>query len=159
MKSSIRKIVVAIDFGDEAEDILHMAGELGRALSAEIHLVHIYQPDPCSPYEMMLYPVLIPQETVAGHEAILRDERRQLRNQAADLREKEVVTFAYMKPLEGTIPHSILEFVSDLHGDLILIGTSRPNRLNEMIVGSVAKKVLKESVVPVLLIPRRIGKG
>ncbi len=153
--NSIHRIVVAIDFGDEAEDILQLAGELGRELSAEIHLVHIYQPDPCSAYELMLYPVLIPQETAAGHEAILQDERRQLRDQAAELRKKGAKTSAYMKPVSGDIPHSILEFVSEVHANLILIGTSRPNRLNEMIVGSVAKKVLKQSPVPVLLVPRK----
>lgn len=156
---SFQKILVAIDFADVAEDLLQIAGELGRRLSAELHLVHVYRPDPDLAYESILYPVLVPGETVAEHEALLQAERRQLRGQADKLRKHGSKTFGYMKPFRKDTAGSILEFAEEIHADMILIGTSRPGRIEEFLVGSVAKKVLKKSPIPVLLVPRNpIGK-
>ena len=152
--TSIRKIVVAIDFGDESAEILQVAAELGCGLGAEVHLVHVYDPKPLQVYDVGIYPVMMPGETVAEHEAVLKEEREQLRGQSTFLREAGVKTFAYMKPIDKSVSKSILHFASSYNGDLILLGTSRPNRIEEMLIGSVAKKVLRKSQIPVLLIPR-----
>jgi nucleotide-binding universal stress UspA family protein len=152
---ALRKIVVAIDFVDEAADILQIAGELGNGLAAEIQLIHVFDPEPVQIYNTVLYPVLMPGETSAEHEAVLQMERIQLRSQADRLRQLGVKTFAFMKPVEGTISKSILEFAEGCGADLILLGTSRPSRFEEMLIGSVAKKVLRKSRIPVLLVPRK----
>ncbi len=158
--NSINKILVAIDFADEAEDILKIAGELGSSLSAEIHLVHVYRPDPDPVYDSIIFPVLVAGETEAEHEKVLQEERSQLRGQADRLRKAGAKTFGYMKPMEKGIAKSILNFVDEIHADLIVIGTRHPNRIDEFLVGSVAKKVLKKSQTPVLLVPRSsIGIG
>lgn len=156
---SIQKILIAIDFVDVAEDIIQIAGELGRGMSAELHLVHVYRPNPDMGYDSILYPVLVPGETLAEHEALLQAERRQLRGQADKLRQAGSKTFGYMKPVEKDIAGSILDFADEIQADMVLIGTSRPGRFEEFLVGSVAKRVLKNSPIPILLIPRSsIGK-
>ena len=135
---SIQKILVAIDFVDEAEDILKIAGQLGTSLSAELHLVHVFRPDLDLAYESIMYPVLVQGETLAEHEALLQAERRQLRGQTEQLRQSGAKTFGYMKPVEKDIACSILDFAEEIHADMILIGTSRPNRVEEFFLGSVA---------------------
>lgn len=159
-KHSIRKIAVAIDFVDEADDILRVAEELGKGLSAELHLVHIYQPDPDPFSDAIIYPVLAAAETEAEHEQVLQGERRQLRAQTERLKLAGAKAFGEMKPVEKSLAESILEFADDLGVDMIIIGTRRPGRIEELLVGSVAKTVLKKSRIPVLLVPRaEIAKG
>ncbi len=151
---SIQKILVAVDFADEAEDILKIAGEMGNGLSAELHLVHVFQPDLDLTYDLMMYPVLIPGETLAEHEALLQAERTQLRGQADTLRQAGAKTFGYMKPIEKDIAGSIIDFAEEIQADMILMGTSHPGRVEEFFLGSVAKTVLKRSLIPVLIVPR-----
>lgn len=153
-KSSIRNIAVALDFDGEADEILRLSVEFGSKFEAAVHLVHVYQPDPARAYDANIYPVLIDGgETVSEHEEILRGEKRHLRRCLGELQRADIEAKAYMRSVDRSIPKSILDFATDAEADLIVIGTNRPGVLDRMIVGSVAKAVLKRSHIPVLLVP------
>lgn len=162
-KNSIRNIVVALDFDGEAPDLLQLSAELGSKLGAAVHLVHVYQPDPARVYDSSIYPSIYPvmidaEETAAEHEEFLQYEKRRLRRDLAELLHADVKAKAYMKPEKRSTAKSILEFAGEVDADLLLIGTNCSGALEEMIVGSVAKTVLKRSTVPVLLIPPHVRR-
>jgi nucleotide-binding universal stress UspA family protein len=47
----------------------------------------------------------------------------------------------------------IIGFVNDEHADLLVIGTHRPGRIERALLGSVSDAVVRQSKVPVLVIP------
>lgn len=54
--------------------------------------------------------------------------------------------------MAGYPPESILEVANEQHMDMIVMGTHGRRGVNAVVFGSVAEKVIKQSVVPVLVI-------
>jgi nucleotide-binding universal stress UspA family protein len=146
-------IAVAIDFNEEVEDILKIAGDIAAGTQQELHVVHVYAADPeiyfTPPY---VFPAVV--ETPADVEESLQHEKERVRTMVNELRERGITATGYMKPVDQGVAHSILEFAEERDACLIVIGSHRANRLERLVLGSVSEAVLHKAEIPVLVVPR-----
>jgi nucleotide-binding universal stress UspA family protein len=148
--SSVRTIIVPIDFSETSREALRMACALAPAAQREIHLLHVI-PDP------LRVPGL---ESAAGIEYYAEVERtwkeraqQQLQSVAADegLPADQVITVVLM----GHPARLIVEYAEEQRADLIVIGTQGEGAVTRFLLGSVAERVVRHAIVPVLTVPPR----
>jgi nucleotide-binding universal stress UspA family protein len=151
----MKRIAVALDFDEEAPDILDTALQLGKNMGAEIHLVHVYPPEPVPVMAPDAYSYLVDCESPEEHEELLQEEKTKIRAEVSKLRKEDINAQGYMKPEDKNVAHSILDFSTSIDADMIVMGTNRPGRLERLFLGSCAEAILRQSTIPVLVIPRR----
>lgn len=59
------------------------------------------------------------------------------------------------KVVEGDFAESILKAAKDLHVDIIVMGSHSRKWLENIVMGSVAEKVLRNSSLPLFIIPTK----
>jgi nucleotide-binding universal stress UspA family protein len=149
---SIQSIAAAVDFDEEIDDVLEIAGSLASATRAHLHVVHVYPPDPelfaGEPYS---FP---PSASPELHEAALQDDRARVRDLVIELHTRGIAATGYMKPMKKSIAASIIAFAHEMGADLLVIGTHRPGGLERIILGSSSEGVIHKSTIPILVVPR-----
>ncbi|MDB4988678.1 MAG: hypothetical protein JWN04_3856, partial [Myxococcaceae bacterium] len=133
-------ILVAIDFEAASLTAVPFAFELAEALSARVHLLHVYAP------------VVLPGPDGSGnipfeplyHRAIAR-----VREVAKPYVNSERLgrCFATM----GNPSLTILDTATELAADVIVVGTHGRTGLQHLLLGSVAEKVIREARCPVVV--------
>jgi nucleotide-binding universal stress UspA family protein len=162
--ANMKSILVPIDFSDITPPVIDLARQLAKALSAEIHLVHVKEltaaPTPgILGYGLAGMPELAPMTgvPVPGFEpmpeAISEDEGRT--SKLAKWQEgitRDGIKVSLHEPT-GTVAEEILNQADELNADLIVMGTHGHGAMYNLLVGSATKGVLKNSSRPVLLVP------
>jgi nucleotide-binding universal stress UspA family protein len=158
----MKNILVPIDCSAATPRVLDLAQELGRALKAELHLVHVREVPVAVPMVPLSYGALGMPEAVplAGSpvsEAIVRaippneEEQSKLASWQKKIREAGLAVTLY-EPT-GNVLAEILERADVVHADVIVMGTHGHGAMYNLLVGSVTKGVLKHSGLPVLVVP------
>jgi nucleotide-binding universal stress UspA family protein len=145
---NVTKVLVPVDFSEHSERALAYAVDLAKSFRAAVHLVHVY------PIMAYAAPPLIPGPIVVGQ---FRDESQRVFDELMTRAKRE-----YSPDLTGTlcegVPHvEILRCASDVHADMIVMGTHGRTGFEHLLLGSVAERVVRGSTVPVLTVPRGIA--
>lgn len=143
----MKTILVAIDFSDVSAKVLANAGELARALGAQVHLVHGVE-QLASFYD--IYGYTIPDVSTFEEQARDRAEKG-LAEKAASmgLPTEQVVT----KVLEGAFLDSLLEYGQEISADLLVLGSHGHGLVARVLLGSTAQRVLHRAEIPTLIVP------
>jgi nucleotide-binding universal stress UspA family protein len=160
----MKRILVAIDFSNVTEPVINLARDLAKALSAEIHLVHVKEitaaPAPGTlGYGLAGMPELVPMAgvSVPGFqpmpETTQEDENEksklvQLQGELA----QDGIKVSLRQPT-GPVAEEILNQAHELDADLIVMGTHGRGAMYNLLIGSATKGVLKHSTRPVFLVP------
>jgi nucleotide-binding universal stress UspA family protein len=157
-------ILVAVDFSDATPGVINLARQLAKALDAEIHLVHVIELSAAATpgtlgYGLAGMPELAPMSGVpiAGFEPMPKptaegeDEKSKLTQWQKEIAQ-DGVTVTLHQPT-GAVAEEILNQADAIGVDLIVMGTHGHGAMYSLLVGSVAKGVLKHSRWPVLLVP------
>jgi len=143
----IKRIVAAVDLMDGSDGVLTMAGELAVKFDADLSVVHIYEAtDVMATFSPYLYP------GDGTFEKYLEEEKRLLREKVDQLRENKNVRVTGCMKADRAVP-GILGFVQSEQADLLVIGTHRPGRLERALLGSVSDAIVRQAIIPVLVIP------
>lgn len=146
------KLLVAIDFSKTYDSLISYIGKLGNRLDAGIWLLHVANPHP----------------ELAGREAASQDvrdteaekfhqEHRKLQEASRKLREAGLDCTALL--VQGVTSDTILEEAGKLDIDMIVLGTYGKGPLKKMLIGSTNEDVIRESTIPVLVVPpHALGK-
>ena len=162
--ANMKCILVPIDFSDVTSPVIDLARQLAKALSAEIHLVHVKEltaaPTPGTlGYGLAGMPELAPMTGVPVpgfepmQEATSEDEGQT--SKLAKWQEeiaRDGIKVSLHEPT-GTVAEEILNQADELNADLIVMGTHGHGAMYNLLVGSTTKGVLKNSTRPVLLVP------
>ena len=134
-----KRILVAVDFSEEAADALAWAAKLARSEQAELTVLHVYHP---------FHDYLDPKGYKATIEPRLKLELEKLVKQAGieDLNPKLVLE-------EGGAADGTVGFAQRWKYDLIILGTHGRGGAQRLLLGSVAERVVRTSTVPVLTVP------
>jgi nucleotide-binding universal stress UspA family protein len=157
-------ILVPIDFSDVTPPVIDLARQLAKALSAEIHLVHVKELAAAATpgtlgYGLAGMPELAPMAVVPVPgfepmpEAISEDEGQT--SKLAKWQEeiaRDGIKVSLHEPT-GTVAEEILNQGDELNADLVVMGTHGHSAMYNLLVGSATKGVLKRSTRPVLLVP------
>lgn len=151
--TNIKKIMVAIDFSENAPKILESAASFAGTFGAELCIVYVVES--LDDYAGFAIPHIsldkLEGELLQGAETKMADF---VEEQMAEL--KISVPFKD-KVLIGDVAGELTKYAEQERCDLIIIGTHGYKGLEKTLFGSVAEKVLKSAPCPVLTInPYRI---
>ena len=136
--------LVPIDFSTYAEQALDYAIRLARTLKARLTVLHVIQPVPMAGVDMG---VALPEAYLRElEEAVQRDMEEALaRVTAAGLTAERVVLY-------GVPFQEIVETAKARQVDLIVMGTHGRTGLMQVLLGSVAEKVVRLAPCSVLVV-------
>jgi nucleotide-binding universal stress UspA family protein len=143
MDSIPRRILVATDFSPTAENAHSTAVKLARWLGSELHVLHVR--------------VLLDDPHLEDEQ---KSELQRMIERTDDAKQEALggrpgsddidVRTHLIRGLSAS--EVIVETCSDLHCDLIVMGTHGRRGLSHLLLGSVAEKVLRTAPVPVLTV-------
>lgn len=142
---TLTRILCPTDFSDISITAEACATALARHYEAGLHLLHVDPPTPAmAPYGEIPVDIRLFEEQ---REAAQRDlaaarERARTAGVAADA------------SVRGGLPaREILAAASELHADLIVLGSHGRGGVEHLLLGSVAEKVMRKAQCPVMVVP------
>ncbi|WP_367026874.1 universal stress protein [Methylococcus sp. ANG] len=140
------KLLVAIDFSEITDKVLGQAKLLAKALSAEIWLLHVAEPEP----DFVGYDAdpLVMRDLAAETYKIWH---QRVQDAAKALRAEGFSCTGLM--IQGPTVDTILKEAERLQADMIVLGSHGKGLLARLIVGSSCEGVLRGTSVPVLVVP------
>jgi nucleotide-binding universal stress UspA family protein len=163
MNYEISNILYATDLGRHSPEVFHHAMGLSRAFNAKIHVLNAMEP--LSEYAESLLSTYMSEEmrTKINNEGF-EETRKEMERRADKLckdsgltREELEQMIGEVQVIEGVPNQAILEAARRVNAELIIMGSHGQRAVGEMLLGSVAQKVVMKSEVPVLLVPIRSG--
>jgi nucleotide-binding universal stress UspA family protein len=146
LASTVRSILVPIDFSPHATEALREAAEWADFFDARLDLVHVV--------EETLHPafyntgVFSIYDTRPDLEASVLEHLKRRYDEVAGSAGPARFTVR-----RGHAVHEILEAARELGSDLIVLGTHGLTGLDRAIMGSVSERVVRQAPTPVLTIP------
>jgi len=142
--SSIRNILVPVDFSSHAEKALDFAIGLAKGLGARLELLHCY---PINPGGISPYGIVLPEN-------LDREMRDAASMRMAEWRERVVAAGLEAEiTLAPAFPSEAISATAEEHGsDLIVMGTRGLTGLRHVLLGSVAERTLRIAPCPVVTV-------
>jgi len=142
----MKKLLVCVDFSDVTPAIIECAIRLAKAFHEQVVLLHVAMQEPDSA-------VLDNVSNMVREEwaEIFEEEHRQLlaiRDEMLQSDGKVTALIAHGDPAS-----KIIESASEIHADMILLGSHGHGFLAHIFLGSVAEHVLRKSTCPVVIVP------
>lgn len=133
-------IVVAVDFEAASEKALQLGAELAAKLGCELALVHVYQ------LPIYTYPGLEPGVLPAYQSEVTAAAKRALDGLAT----QHGVARAFLR--QGDPATEVLAALDELHPKMLVVGTHGRRGLSHLLLGSVAEKIVRRAMVPVVTV-------
>jgi len=140
------KLLAAIDFSPVTEKIINKIKELYPKMKPKIYLIHVVQPDP----DFIGYEVGPPTER-----DFMAKRFKEKHQQLQAISEKLQLEGIESTPLliQGATVGTIIEEGHKLQADFIVIGSHGHGMMYNLLVGSIGNGLLKNSPIPLLIIP------
>jgi nucleotide-binding universal stress UspA family protein len=143
-----RRFLVPLDGSPTADRGLAEALRLARPLDASLVLLHVVES----------YPMMIEMATTSTWETVangLREQGQNLLERARrSAREAGIAAEAYLdENAAARVCDLIVEQAREHHCDMIVMGTHGRRGVQHALMGSDAERVVRQSKVPVLLVP------
>ena len=142
-----KKILVPLDGSELAEKVLPHATALAKGTGAEVTLVTVVQ----LTLGAVAAKIEAMPEAVAERRGALKAEAMiYLEMVQRDLKDQGVVTHA--RALEGDVAQEIITHAEREGFDLVAMATHGRSGIDRFVMGSIAEKVVRSTIKPVLLI-------
>jgi universal stress protein A len=141
---TFKKILCPIDFSEGAQEAMRVAAQLAKETSAELVLIHVWQP----PYTYTSKAAFSPDLSEVMHQSAEQ-------SLATKRAEAEALCGARVGAilLMGTPWDRIVEATKkDPSFDLLVIGTHGRTGIKRVLLGSVAEQVIRHASCPVLVV-------
>ncbi len=142
----MKTILVTVDFSEITPSVVAKAAEAAKAFNARLALLHVAEPDP----DFVGYDAG-PQTTRDAVAERFREQHRQLQALATEQREAGLECDALL--VQGAYVAKIISESEKLEADMIVTGAHSKGLMARVLLGSVSEGVLRESKVPVLVVP------
>ncbi len=149
---TIKKIVVATDYSDNARAAYQYARHIADSFGASIHVVHVFTPT-----------LLDAQQTIYTNmppfDRALEDDARFLAKYVKQENDKDGAIATASRPVTtyrtqvGFVPNELIELSEDPAVDLIVLGATGEGKWLDRLLGGVADEVGRDAHCPVLLVP------
>jgi nucleotide-binding universal stress UspA family protein len=145
----MKTIIVAVDFSNATQGVLEMAAKQARAFGAQLHLLHVVEPEPS--YTAYGF---TPDEFPALHAYQEEAKRRASAKLESLLSEVKVsLADATCHIAEGSPLTALLDYVKESKADLVVLGTHGHGAIASLLLGSVAEGMVRKATVPTLVVP------
>lgn len=142
----MKTILAPIDFSAGTASLIAEALDLAEATAGRLILLYVVEPLPPSASEFGFADAAARIATESENEAARRLALLQRQLRTAGLT-------AAVRQVSGDPGTAILDQAAQLSADYIVLGSHGHGAFYELIVGSTANRVLKESTCPVLIVP------
>lgn len=146
----LQRILVPVDFSRTSNKAYSYARELARSVGAEIHVLHVLDTHYLTG---ALHIVIEPRDEMVEK---WRERSQEKLNRFYQKREKNGFA-VHLHMREGRPHEEILKAAEELGADMIVIGSHGWSGVERYIFGNVARKVVKTSNIPVLVIKLKEG--
>jgi nucleotide-binding universal stress UspA family protein len=144
MRIDVERILVPVDFSDQAQAVLEWAAHLAEEHGSRLLLLHVYH----LPVEFQqLEGAYLPADFWAN---VKSEAEQQLGARAEELRSRGLEVEALVR--EGYPATVIIEEAAAQRADLIVIGTHGHTGLKHLLLGSIAERVVQKAPCPVLTV-------
>jgi nucleotide-binding universal stress UspA family protein len=153
----MKKVLIALDFDPSSVKVAEKGVALAKAMGAKIVLMHVlYEP---VYYSSLEYSPMVGFNDYANMGTFQTDTIQGLKETAQHFLDKTKHHLAdeTIQTLltEGETADSILESAKKLKADIVVIGTHSRKWLENILMGSVTENVLKNSTLPLFIIPTK----
>ena len=142
------KLLAAVDLSRASGYVIEAVHRVAMATDAEVFLLHVIIPLPTIS-DMEFHPVIAQQELSESY----LDEQEQLAGLVKQLVDVGVNATALIR--QGDPVKSILSEARRLDAELIVVGSHGHGLLFDALVGSVSGGILRQTTLPVLIVPVR----
>ena len=153
--TKIKKVLIALDYDPSALKVAENGFSMAKALGAETILLHVIT-DPVY-YSTTEYTPIMGFAGFTDLGAVITDSIEGLKMAVQDFldRSKKHLGDENIKTLiaEGDFAEAILKAANDLPADIIVMGSHSKRWLEKILLGSVTAKVLRDSMIPLFIIP------
>lgn len=150
----MKNILVAIDFSNATDAVIHQIGKLACPNDSIIHLLHIVEPSICYEVSGVLpdeVPVPVMDQTEENE--VISIAKNHLKKTAEKLSQLTDATIVQAVEDEFEISEAVINYAEKHHIDMIVVGKHNHGFLSTVFLGSVASSVMRKSPVPVLVVP------
>lgn len=145
----MKKILAAVDFSNATAGVIKTATEMAQAFGAELHLLHVIEPEPT--YTAYGF---TPDEFPAIH--TFHEETRKRAQKTLDATASEVAAqgLAPVTHLGDGGPLQALEAkAKEIGADFVILGSHGHGVVAALLLGSVAEGMVRKAIVPTLVVP------
>jgi nucleotide-binding universal stress UspA family protein len=147
-----KKILWPTDFSEPSYEALEVAVKMAETFHGELTLLHVIPPIPA-----LTGPESPASFDVSRYQAELERTAEKMMDQVREKRIPKSVRTGRLVA-QGSPPLEIARVAEEKDMDLIVIATRGESALKHVFFGSVADKVMRHSLIPVLIIPARRAK-
>jgi len=142
-----KRILLPVDFSDHCDVAAQHAAWFAKQSQGEVHLVHVI----ANPADEIYAPQESKYWVMVEHAEI---KAREL--MAANARACLPADCSWTAHVEVGDPYeNLMKMTQALHPDLIVMSTHGRTGIAHLVMGSVAEKVLRHSICPVFIVPRK----
>lgn len=146
------RLGVATDFSDAATRALEVAAVIARDSGASVDLIHINRAPLLMPSAEALRGAPGPSPAPTLEQQRFALEAR-LQGLARRFRQLAIAARAQVVQSDGDSARAIVEAIVSRNLDLLVMGSHGRRGVQRWILGSVAESVLRQSPIPVLIVP------
>jgi nucleotide-binding universal stress UspA family protein len=146
---SFKRILFATDFSEGSAQGLEVAMDLAATLNAALVVAHVIDKRPAVTFET-------PEMTAvfdAEQKRFVEESQNTFKNIESEARTRKVTVETVLS--EGIPSDAISRIADENTVDFIVLAVSRKSRMDRIILGTTAEKVIRDANVPVLTIPVR----
>lgn len=151
----MKKILIAIDYNPTAEKIVEAGHSLAESMNAEVILLHVVAD--YTYYSSLDYSPIMGFDSFSNLGMLQTNTVLELQDAAQEFLEKTKAHLGdpSIKTLvkDGDSGDAIIEAAKNLDADVIVMGSHSRKGLDKILMGSVAEKVLRNSEIPLFIIP------
>lgn len=152
--NKILKVLIALDYNPTAQKVAESGFSMAKAMKAEITLLHVIS-DPVYYYSTEYSPIMgfngFLEASQLNVDGLKNAALQYLDKTAHHLGDKTIRTLI----IEGDFAESILKTAKEIHSDIIILGSHSRKWLENVLMGSVTEKVLRQTTIPLIIIPTK----
>ena len=148
----MKKILIALDYGLSAQKIAEQGYELAKSMNAKVTLLHVvadetyYSSIDSAPF-MGFYGYDF--FNMSDSDSLIDSSYKFMERIKSHLKDNDIEVIAQ----QGDFATIILETAKKHHSNIIVLGSHSKNWLERAVMGSVTESVLKNTKIPLFIVP------
>jgi nucleotide-binding universal stress UspA family protein len=141
------KVLIAIDYDPTAKKVAETGYSMAKAMGAEVILLHVVE-------NLIVYSLTYLNMGPLQLDAVteLKNNSQQFLNRTKQLL-NDITIQTVVK--EGDFADSIIETVREYDIDILVMGSLSKRWLENIVLGSVTERVMKQTTIPVFIVPTK----
>jgi len=153
--TTFARILVPTDFSDCSHAACEAAVKLAKQFGSTIELLHVQEPPAWQGFVIPELVVSLPDESSRSLEEFVRIRSQRAMEQLVEQVQRTGIAHVRHREEVGEAGEVIVRLAEEDHFDLIVMGTHGKKGFERLVMGSVAERVVRQAVCPVLTIRAR----